>query len=65
MFWLDLSEDINKFAKEGIFAISEGDEQRGLLMGLKRFTKYAEYPNPIELRKTIAKSVINSNSYSW
>ena len=51
--------------KEGIFAISESDEQKGLLMGLKRFTKYAEYPNPIELRKTIAKSVINSNSYSW
>lgn len=58
-------EKINKHAKEGIFAISESDEQKGLLMGLKRFTKYAEFPNPIELRKTIAKSVIDSNSYNW
>jgi len=27
--------------KEGIVSFAEGDEQRMMLMGLKRFTKYA------------------------
>ena len=33
---------ITKNAKEGIVSFAEGDEQRMMLMGLKRFTKYHE-----------------------
>ncbi|MDG2150952.1 MAG: acyl-CoA dehydrogenase family protein, partial [Polaribacter sp.] len=38
---------IIKNGKEGIISFAEGDEQRMLLMGLKRFTKYVNYPNVI------------------
>lgn len=51
--------------KEAIVSFAEGDEQRMMLMGLKRFTKYANNPNPIALRKTIAKKVIEENKYCF
>jgi alkylation response protein AidB-like acyl-CoA dehydrogenase len=57
-------EKINSKGKEAIISFTEGDDQRMLLMGLKRFTKYANYPNTIELRKTIAAKLINDNGYS-
>jgi alkylation response protein AidB-like acyl-CoA dehydrogenase len=58
-------EKINSKGKEAIIGFTEGDEQRMLLMGLKRFTKYANYPNTIQLRKTIAAKLINENGYSF
>ncbi|MGI9530450.1 acyl-CoA dehydrogenase family protein [Lutimonas sp.] len=51
--------------KEAILYFAEGDEQRMMLMGLKRFTKYANMPNPIQLRKQIAKIVIENNKYCF
>jgi alkylation response protein AidB-like acyl-CoA dehydrogenase len=58
-------EIIIKNAKEGIISFAEGDEQRMMLMGLKRFTKYANYPNIIELRNTIAEKVKAENKYCF
>ena len=58
-------EIIIKNAKEGIISFAEGDEQRMMLMGLKRFTKYANYPNVIELRNTIAEKVKVENKYCF
>ncbi|UJH91380.1 acyl-CoA dehydrogenase family protein [Antarcticibacterium sp. 1MA-6-2] len=52
-------------AKEGIISFAEGDEQRMMLMGLKRFTKYQNYPNVVELRNTIADRLIADNKYSF
>ncbi|MDB4297434.1 acyl-CoA dehydrogenase family protein, partial [Flavobacteriaceae bacterium] len=37
-------EIISSKGKEAIISFTEADEQRMLLMGLKRFTKYANYP---------------------
>ena len=37
-------ELISKNGREGIISFAEGDEQRMLLMGLKRFTKYNKLP---------------------
>ena len=51
--------------KEAIIYFSEGDEQRMLLMGLKRFTKYVNNPNPIALRKVIAAKIIAENKYCF
>ena len=48
-------EIINKSAKEGIISFAEGDEMRMMLMGLKRFTKYTNYPNIVALRNEIAE----------
>ena len=52
-------------AKEAILSFSEGDEQRAMLMGLKRFTKYQNMPNIGELRRTIAHKVISGNNYPF
>ena len=56
---------INNKAKEGIVSFAEGDEQRMMLMGLKRFTKYTNIPNVIGLREAIAKEVITANKYCY
>ncbi|MCC8359212.1 acyl-CoA dehydrogenase family protein [Salinimicrobium sediminilitoris] len=58
-------DTINQKAKEGIVSFAEGDEQRMMLMGLKRFTKYENHPNVVELRKTIAEKVISENKYPF
>jgi len=58
-------EKINKKAKEAIISFAEGDEQKMMLMGLKRFTKYHNYPNVVELRNTIADKVIAENTYCF
>ncbi|WP_224490975.1 acyl-CoA dehydrogenase family protein [Robertkochia flava] len=58
-------EKINTSGKEGIAAISEGDEQRMMLMGLKRFTKYTNLPNVIALRDMIAEKVTAENKYCF
>ncbi|MBB1151112.1 acyl-CoA dehydrogenase family protein [Myroides sp. NP-2] len=49
--------------KEGIASFAEGDEQRIMLMGLRRFTKYVNLPNVNALRESIAKKVIDANEY--
>lgn len=56
---------INQKAKEGIISFAEGDEQRMMLMGLKRFTKYDNQPNVVQLRNTIAKKLIEENNYCF
>ena len=58
-------EKINSKGKEAIISFTEGDEQRMLLMGLKRFTKYTNYPNVVGLRKTIAQKLITQNQYCF
>ena len=52
-------------AKEGIVSFAEGDEQRMMLMGLKRYTKYQNQPNVVALRKVIAEKVIAENTYPF
>jgi hypothetical protein len=55
-------EIITTNAKEGIVSFSEGDEQRMMLAGLRRFTKYQQ-PNPIALTEKIAAHFIEKGSY--
>lgn len=56
-------EKITTKGREAILGFAEGDEQKALLMGLKRYTKYFEYPNVIELRNKVADKVAEENSY--
>ena len=56
---------IYKNGKEGIVSYAQEDEQRMMLMGLRRFTKYDNQPNVIELRETIAAKVIAENNYCF
>ncbi|PHR99285.1 MAG: acyl-CoA dehydrogenase [Leeuwenhoekiella sp.] len=58
-------DTINQKAKEGIVSFAEGDEQRMMLMGLKRFTKYQNQPNVVALRNTIAEKITAENTYPF
>ncbi len=56
---------IETAGKHSIISFSTGDEQRMMLMGLKRYIKYVNMPNIIELRNTIANTVIQENNYCF
>ena len=58
-------DTINQKGKEGIVSFAEGDEQRMMLMGLRRFTKYVNMPNVVDLREIIAGKLIADNKYSF
>lgn len=55
---------ISQKGKEGIASFAEGDEQRMMLMGLRRYTKYVNMPNVASLRSKIASRLISDNQYS-
>lgn len=57
-------EEIHKNGKEALYAISEGDEQRMMLMGLKRFTK-TQPTNLKELRRQVAKKLTEEKQYCF
>lgn len=50
--------------REAIYAFAEGDEQRMMLMGLKRFTKLEPY-NLKEARRMVADHLISKNEYAF
>ncbi len=56
---------IETAGKHSIISFSEGDEQKMMLVGLKRYIKYVNMPNIIELRNIIADDVIKKNKYSF
>lgn len=60
----DAADRINKFAKDAINSFGEGDEQRMMLLGIKRFTKAAPV-NTKEARRRIADRLIAENKYIW
>lgn len=56
-------EKIIAAAKEGIISFAEGDEQRMMLSGLRRFTKYTNQPNIIALTEKIAAHYVEKGHY--
>jgi hypothetical protein len=58
----DAADRINKYGKDAINAFADGDEQRMMLLGLKRFTKAGSF-NSKEARRRIAAKVISANHY--
>ena len=56
-------EKIIAAAKEGIVSFAEGDEQRMMLSGLRRFTKYTNQPNVIALTEKIAAHYVTKGHY--
>lgn len=65
LYLFNAVEIISKSAKSGIISFADGDEQRMMLMGLKRFTKYTNYPNVAGLRNSIAAKVNKENTYCF
>ena len=60
----DAVERIGLHGRNAINSFAEGDEQRVMLMGLKRFTKIASI-NAKETRRRIAAQVIGENAYTF
>lgn len=58
----DAADRIAKSGKDAINAFSDGDEQRMILMGLKRFTKALPF-NSKEARRRIADALIDRKEY--
>ena len=56
---------VNLKGKESIISFAEGDEQRMMLMGLKRFTKYTNMPNIVGLREIITTKLVAENEYCF
>ncbi|MCB0443671.1 MAG: acyl-CoA dehydrogenase, partial [Flavobacterium sp.] len=56
---------VSQKGKESIISFAEGDEQRMMLMGLRRFTKYTNMPNIVGLRETITAKLVAENSYCF
>ncbi len=57
-------DKINVYGKNAISAFAEGDEQKMLLLGLKRFTKFAPI-NSVKLRREVADKLIEENKYCF
>ncbi|MEO6071604.1 MAG: acyl-CoA dehydrogenase family protein [Chitinophagaceae bacterium] len=60
----DAADKISKSGKDAINAFAEGDEQRMILMGLKRFTKATPF-NSKEARRRIANLLLEKGSYAF
>jgi hypothetical protein len=64
VYLYDAADRIHKSGKDAINAFSEGDEQRMLLMGVKRFTKTAPF-NSKEARRRISARLLGENKYCF
>jgi alkylation response protein AidB-like acyl-CoA dehydrogenase len=60
----DSADRIQKAGKDAINSFAEGDEQRMMQMGLRRFTK-VEPVNAKELRRNVAAKLIEENRYCF
>lgn len=60
----DAADKVNKSGKDAVNSFADGDEQRMILMGLKRFTK-AEPFNSKEARRRIADKMIREGKYCF
>ena len=60
----DTIDIVEKAAKEAIASMTEGDEQRLLVMGLRRFTK-ADLFNVKDARRRVAAGLIEANDYIY
>lgn len=60
----DAADRVNKSGKDAINAFSDGDEQKMILIGLKRFTK-AEPFNTKDARRRIADQMIAAGKYCF
>ena len=56
---------VTQKGKESVISFAEGDEQRMMLMGLRRFTKYTNMPNIVGLREMITSKLVAENEYSF
>jgi len=59
----DYAHKINKIGVDAVNSFAEGDEQKAMLMGMKRFTKVKSV-NVVKARRNIANALIEENKYT-
>ena len=64
VYCYEVAERMHSAGKEALLAFAEGDELKGMLMGLKRFTKTEPF-NTTAARQVIAQKLIEENEYCW
>ncbi len=64
VYCYEVAERMHSAGKEALLAFAEGDELKGMLMGLKRFTKTEPF-NTTAARQAIAQKLIAENEYCW
>jgi hypothetical protein len=62
IYLYDAADNIHKAGKDAIIAFAEGDDQRMLLMGVKRFTKVNPF-NTKEARRRITSQLRHKGKY--
>ena len=65
LYLFDAIEKINSKGKEAIVSFAEGAKMKGMIAGLKQYTKYQNYPNVVALRRNIAATLIEENKYPF
>lgn len=60
----DAADRVNKWGKEAVNSFAEGDEQRAMLMGIKRFSK-VDPCNTKDARRKIADKMVEKNAYCF
>ncbi|MDG1264534.1 MAG: acyl-CoA dehydrogenase family protein, partial [Flavobacteriaceae bacterium] len=65
LYLFDAIEKINAKGKEAVISFAKGLELKGMLAGLNKYTKYQNYPNIVDLRRSIASKVIEENKYPF
>lgn len=64
VFLNEAAEIISRAGREAINSFADGDEQRMMLLGIKRFTKMQPF-NTKDARRLIADTVIEAEKYPW
>ncbi len=60
----DAADRVNRWGKEAVNSFATGDEQRAMLMGIKRFSKVEPF-NSKDARRQIAEKMIEKNNYCY
>ena len=64
IYLVEAVDGLQKAGKEALWAFSEGDEQRMMLVGLRRFTKMEPF-NVKQARQNVALQIIDANKYCF
>ena len=65
LYLFDAIEKINSKGKEAIVSFADGAQLKGMIAGLRQYTKYQNYPNVVALRRNIAATLIEENKYPF
>lgn len=64
VYLYEAAERVGTWARGAIYSFAEGDEQRAMLMGIKRYTKSEPF-NVKEARRVVADKLIAENKYCY